>query len=180
MDNLQGLIRAIVRAKKIPSPTHSKQLQDMTQDLKDHLIRFHAKHLQLQGKYEYNEQATTINKLINKDLINANKNQETISREIAKIAPAQLPFQTSQPTYSTIAKACKAPTQTPKTKVLLIYPKVGNKDQISEKTKLALQNQIQPHRMKLQINRVYKKRPYCARSSGKPCRSNNRILAAYV
>lgn len=77
--------------------------------------------MQLQGKY--NEQATTIYKLINKDSINANKIQETIAREIAKIDPAQLHFQTCQQTYSTIAKACKAPIQTPKTKVLLIYPR---------------------------------------------------------
>lgn len=110
-----------MRAKKTPSPTQSKPLQNMTQDLKDQLIRFLAKHLQLQGKY--NEHATTINKLINKDSINANQIQETIAREIAKIDPPQLPFQTSQPTYSAIGKACKAPTHTPKTKFLLIYPR---------------------------------------------------------
>lgn len=51
MDRIQVMISAIVRAKKTPRPTQSKQLAVMTQDVKVHLTRLQAKYLQLQGKY---------------------------------------------------------------------------------------------------------------------------------
>lgn len=72
MDRLQQLVTAIIRAKKTPSPTQSKQLTDMTQDVKIYLARVQAKFLQLQGKYL--EQSQSINKLLTKG-----------SRDVAKI-----------------------------------------------------------------------------------------------
>lgn len=51
MDRLQEMVNAIVRAKKTPSPTQSKQLANLTQDVKVHLNRLQAQHLQLKGKY---------------------------------------------------------------------------------------------------------------------------------
>lgn len=76
MDRLQEMVNAIVRAKKIPSPTQAKQLVNFTQDVKVHLNCLQAQHLQLQGKYL--EQAITISKLINKSSEDVSKIQETI------------------------------------------------------------------------------------------------------
>lgn len=64
MDLLQAMVTAIVRAKKTPSPTQAKQLADMTQDVKIHLNRLQAKHLQFQRKYL--EQSKIVKKLDNK------------------------------------------------------------------------------------------------------------------
>lgn len=51
MDRIQVMVSVILRAKKTPRPTQSKQLADMTQDVKVHLTRLQAKYLQLQGQY---------------------------------------------------------------------------------------------------------------------------------
>lgn len=67
MDQLQSLISIVVKAKRTPTVSQSKQLKDMANDLKIHLARIQAKHLQLQGMYI--EQAKTVNNLLNKGLI---------------------------------------------------------------------------------------------------------------
>lgn len=85
MDRLQAMVTAIVRrAKKTLSPTQAKQLTDMTQDVKTHLNRLQAKHLQLQGQYI--EQSKAIKNMANKGSTDIARFQEIISREIAKIA----------------------------------------------------------------------------------------------
>lgn len=83
MDRIQVMVSAIVRAKKTPRPTQSKQLADMTQDVKVHLTRLQAKYLKLQGKYI--EQSQTINKLINKGPKDVSRIQDTIENEMAKL-----------------------------------------------------------------------------------------------
>lgn len=51
IDRLQTMVTAIIKAKRTPSPTQSKQLADLTQDFKEHFNRLQAKYLQIQGKY---------------------------------------------------------------------------------------------------------------------------------
>lgn len=154
MDRLQEIVNAIVRAKKTPSPTQSKQLANYTQDVKVHLNRLQAQHLQLQGKYL--EQANTISKLINKSSKDFSKIQEIISKEVAKISIPNFPVQ--QPTLScaSIAKTVTSQNLKANTKVILIYPKEENKNQTSEETKLEVQNCLHPKQMKLHVNRISK------------------------
>lgn len=152
MDRLHGLISIVVKAKRTPSTSQSKQLQDMAQDLKIHLARLHAKHLQLQGMYL--ERSRTVKKLIRKGSTNTHELKDVIAQELAKIAPQKMAMQPSPMTYSAIAKISQAQPKTAKTKVLLVYPKENKKDQSSEETKRDLRSHLQPQHMKLQINRM--------------------------
>lgn len=145
VDTLEGLVSAIVRAKRTPTTTQTKQLQDVTQDIKDHMTKLHAIFLQLQGKYA--EQTIVIDKLINKD---SGVIKETIAREMAKIATVQVQAAPVQLSYANAARGLVNQRQ-PKRKVVLAYP---NKEQSSEetatqvKTNLArLSNDLRIHKL---------------------------------
>lgn len=126
MDRLQQLVTAIIRAKKTPSPTQSKQLTDMTQDVKIYLARVQAKFLQLQGKYL--EQSQTINKLLTKGSKDVAKIQETIVHEVSKLSLPKTQTQMPALSYASIARSGKAQQQQVKTRVILVYPKEANKE----------------------------------------------------
>lgn len=144
----------LVRAKKTSSQTQSKQLTDMTQDVKIHLARVQAKFLQLQGKYL--EQSQTINKLLTKGSRDVARIQETIVHEVSKLSFPKAQTQMPALSYATIpvARSGKAQEQQAKTRVLLVYPKEEKKEQTSEETKIDLQTKPKPKQMKLQVNRL--------------------------
>lgn len=154
MDRLQEMVNAIVRAKKTPSPTQVKQLENFTQDVKVHLNRLQAHNLQLQGKYL--EQANTISKLINKSSKDVAKIQEIITKEVAKIYIPNFSIQQPTLSYASIAKTGKSQNVKANTKVIQIYPKEENKNQTSEETKIEVQNCLHPKQTKLQVNRISK------------------------
>lgn len=121
MDRLQQMVAVVVRAKKTPSPTQSKQLTDMTQDVKSHLTRLQTKFLQFQGKSI--EQSQTIDKLLAKGSRDVARIQETIINEVSKLSFPKPQTQMPAFSYASIARSGKTQEQPAKTRVLLFYPK---------------------------------------------------------
>lgn len=120
-DRLQQMVAVIVRAKKTPSPTQSKQLTDTTQDVKNHLIRLQTKFLQFQGKSI--ELSKTIDKLLAKGSRDVARIQETIINEVSKLSFPKPQTQMPAFSYASIARSGKTQEQPAKTRVLLVYPK---------------------------------------------------------
>lgn len=145
VDTLEGLVSAIARAKRTPSTTQTKQLQDVTQDLKNHLTKLHAKFLQLQGKYA--EQAVIIDKLIHRD---SREIKETIVSEMAKIAAVKVQAAPVQLSYANAARGLANHRQ-PKRTVVLAYP---NKEQSSDETATQVKSNLERMSNDLRIHKL--------------------------
>lgn len=153
IDKLTCLVNLVVKGKKTPSITQSKQLTDMTQDAKTHVANLHAKYLLLKGRYI--EQEKTLSKLLSRGTASLDTIKSAIAKELASCKQTPSPFPTTSISYSTAAKRGLEPQQS-KNKVILLYPHESKKDQPSEDTKMELQTNLNPQEMKLRINRVSK------------------------
>lgn len=150
MDLLQAMVTAI--RLKTPSPTQARGYDTRCQNtLKPSASKASTVSRKILRTIEDNK------KLVNKGSKDVARIQETITKEIAKIALLRTPGQQTIPSYASIEESGEAWKHPAKTKILLVYPKEENKkNQTSEEINLELQTRLQPKQMKLQINRISK------------------------
>lgn len=152
MERLQSIVTSIVRSKKTPTATQTRQLSEFTDDVKSRVLTLQAKHLQLQGMYT--EQSRQLAKFPQRGASSSQDIRQEIRKEFENLRATIQPFPVTRGSYASVTeRGLKEQHPAPPTKVLLVYPKEDNSGKTSDETKIELQTVLQPQQLRLRINR---------------------------
>lgn len=162
-EGLCGLLESIFASRKAITAAQLNKIKELTVTLKKEVRTAQLNYATLTGKYEEvkraNREILQMKAQHDKFLSNVEKStrkeiKETIERQ-AKIAPQRVSYASAAAAVA-VPSLAQASKSGPSTKVLLCYPKEGNKDQTSEETKSVLQAKVKPTAQGFRINRLTK------------------------